>query len=122
LGVQQSSLQFTRRGGSAVAELRLVRPMATLLNRGLSVAVAVGYLTFAYLHGSGLDTAKVAAALLLPMACIWFPEALGDYPGTMRLHPITASTLAFLVCVGGWLLLLGVPLIAYFVMHANEQA
>jgi len=95
--------------------------MATLLNRGLSLLVALVYLTAAYLYGTGLDMAKVAAALLLPMACIWFPEALGEYTGTMRLHAITASTPAFLVCAGGWLLLVGIPLAAYFIMKASEQ-
>ncbi len=95
--------------------------MATLLNRGLSLLVALVYLTAAYLYGTGLDMAKVAVALLLPMACIWFPEALGEYTGTMRLHAITASTPAFLVCAGGWLLLVGIPLAAYFIMKASEQ-
>jgi hypothetical protein len=95
--------------------------MATLLNRGLSLFVALIYLTAAYLCGSGLDMAKVAVALLLPMACIWFPDALGEYTGIMRLQAITASTPAFLVCAGGWLLLVGVPLAAYFIMKASEQ-
>ena len=95
--------------------------MATLLNRGLSLIVALVYLTAAYLYGSGLGMAKVAVLLLLPMACIWFPEALGEYTGIMRLQAITASTPAFLVCAGGWLLLVGVPLVAYFIMKASEQ-
>ncbi len=47
------------------------------------------------------------------MACVWFPEALGNYAGTIRTRPITASTPAFLVCAGGWLVLIGVPVIAY---------
>jgi hypothetical protein len=95
--------------------------MVTLLNRGLSLLVAVLYLAAAYLYGSGLDAAKVAVALLLPMGCIWFPEALGQYTGTMRLHAITASTPAFLVCAGGWLLLVGLPLAAYLIMKTSEQ-
>jgi hypothetical protein len=39
----------------------------------------------------------------------------------MRLQAITASTPAFLVCAGGCLLLVGVPLVAYFIMKASEQ-
>ena len=104
----------------AVAQLFLVRSMATVLNRGLSLFVALVYLTAAYLYGSGLLTAKVAVVLLLPMACIWFPEALGEYTGVMRLQAITASTPAFLVCAGGWLLLVGVPLVAYLMMKGSE--
>ena len=93
--------------------------MATFLNCGLSLLVAVVYLTATYLYGSGADVLRVATALVLPMACIWFPEALGEYTGTMRLHAVTASTPAFLVCTGGWLLLVGVPVAAYFIMRAN---
>jgi hypothetical protein len=93
--------------------------MLTALNRGLSLLVALAYVAAAYFYGNGLDAIKVATALLLPMACIWFPEALGEYNGTMRLHAITAATPAFLVCAGGWLLLVGVPLIAYLIMSGS---
>ena len=106
----------------AAADFVLRRPVAAFFNRGLSAIIALTYIAAAYIHGGAPDTARVVAALLLPMACIWFPEALGEYAGTMRLHAITASTPAFLVCAGGWLLLVGVPLIAYFVMQASEQA
>ncbi len=101
--------------------LILVRSMATLINRGLSLVVAIVYLLAAILDGGGLVAAKLAVVLLLPLACIWFPEALGNYTGVMRLQAITASTPAFLVCAGGWLLLVGVPLVAYFIIKASEQ-
>ena len=87
--------------------------MATLINRGLSLLVYLGYLMSAYFTGAGIGTLKIAVFLLLPMACIWFPEELGGYTGTMRLHAITASTPAFLVCAGGWLILVGLPIIYY---------
>jgi len=95
--------------------------MAMLINRGLSLAVAIVYLVAAFVDGDGLIAAKVGVILLLPLACIWFPEALGNYTGVMRLQAITASTPAFLVCAGGWVLLVGVPLAAYFIMKASEQ-
>ena len=88
--------------------------MATIVNRGLSLLVFLGYVAFAYFVGTGLLAAKVAVALLLPMGCIWFPEALGSYSGTMRLHTITGETPAFLVCAAGWMLLVGIPVIGYF--------
>ena len=91
--------------------------MATLTNRGLSFLVATAYLVIALVFGGGLVAAKLAVVLLLPLACIWFPKALGNYTGVMRLQAITASTPAFLVCAGGWLLLVGVPLVAYFIMR-----
>jgi hypothetical protein len=94
--------------------------MATLVTRGLSAAVAVGYLTLAYFYGSGPDVLNVGAALLLPMACIWFSEAMGGYGGTIRLQAITAPTPTVFVGAGGWLLLVGVPLILFFVTQATE--
>src|SRR2546429_1581534 len=38
-----------------------------------------------------------------------------------KLHVITASTAAFVLCAGGWLLLVGVPFVAYFIMKASAQ-
>jgi len=95
--------------------------MATLINRGLSLLVATAYLVIALVFGGGLVAAKLAVVLLLPLACIWFPEALCNLTGLMRLQAFAESTLAFLVCAGGWLLLVGVPLMAYFIMKASEQ-
>jgi hypothetical protein len=89
--------------------------MATFVNRALSMAVYISYLIAAYHFGGGLLTAKVATALLLAMACIWFPEALGEYTGIMHYHAITNPTPAFLVCAGGWLILVGLPLLIYYI-------
>ncbi|MEP7014733.1 MAG: hypothetical protein ABI925_04770 [Verrucomicrobiota bacterium] len=93
--------------------------MATLVNRSLSMVVCLGYLAGAYLHGRGATVLWVATGLLLPMACIWFPEALGEFTGTMRLQAITAPTPAFLVWAGGWFILVGVPLLVYFFSPAT---
>jgi hypothetical protein len=87
--------------------------MATIINRGLSLIVAGVYLTAAYGHGGGATLLRVAMFLLLPMGCIWFPEALGEYTGTIRGQAMTSSTPAFLVCAGGWLVLVGAPVIGY---------
>jgi len=96
--------------------------MATLIDRGLSAAVAFTYIGVAYFHGGGLVVAKVAVALLLPMACIWFSEAMGQYSGMIRLQPVTESTPAVFVWAAGWFLLLGVPLILYFVMQPSVKS
>ncbi len=79
--------------------------MSTLINRGLSLLVYFAYLAAAYTHGGGAATLKVGAGLLLPMACIWFSESMGEYSGITRGQLMTASTPAFLVCAGGWLIL-----------------
>jgi hypothetical protein len=87
--------------------------MLTLINRSLSILVYFAYIAAGFTHGGGSVALKLAIGLLLPMACIWFPEPLGDYTGIIRGQLMTASTPAFLVCAGGWLVLIGVPLIAY---------
>ena len=89
--------------------------MVTLINRGLSLLVFLAYAIGAYNSDGVGITLKVAAALLLPMACIWFPDTLGEYTGMVRGQAITTSTPAFLVCAGGWLILVGIPVIGYFV-------
>ncbi len=96
--------------------------MGTHVSRGLSLLVVAVYVVFAAVDGGGLGAAKVAAAVLLPLACIWFPEALGGFGGSMRLHPITSSTPAFLVAAGGWLLLVGLPVMAFFIIRAADRA
>jgi len=89
--------------------------MLTFINRGLSLLVFLTYATGAYYSGGFGLTLKVTAALLLPMACIWFPDPLGEYTGFIRGQAITSSTPAFLVCAGGWLILVGIPLLGYLV-------
>jgi hypothetical protein len=88
--------------------------MPTLINRALSLLVYIMYLAAAYTHSGEAAAFKVAMGLLLPMACIWFSEPLGEYSGTIRGQAMTSNTPAFLVCAGGWLVLVGVPVIAYF--------
>jgi len=87
--------------------------VATIINRGLSVIVASAYLFAGYAHGGGATLLRVAMFLLLPVACIWFPEALGQYGGTIRGQAMTSSTPAFLVCAGGWFVLVGAPILGY---------
>ena len=87
--------------------------MRTFLNRSLSLLVYLAYIAAGFTHGGGAVALKLAISFLLPVACMWFPQPLGDYTGIIRGQLMTASTPAFLVCAGGWLVLIGVPLIAY---------
>lgn len=57
---------------------------------------------------------KVAIFLILPLACIWFSEAMGNYIGPTTSVAITERTPGCLVCFGGWLVLL-LPVIAVIV-------
>jgi len=75
-------------------------------NRILSGVLAVFYIVGAYAH-AGLELAwKVGMSVILPLACIWFADAMGDYVGPTSSGAITSTTPGWLVCIGGWLLLL----------------
>ena len=90
--------------------------MARLINRGLSLLIYVGYIVGAYVSGAGILAVKTAGLFLIPMACIWFSEALGGFTGMITpFYPITESTPAFLMCAVGWLLLVGAPLMIYLI-------
>ena len=75
-------------------------------NRTLSGLLAGIYVVAAY-TGSGAETAcQVGIFVILPLACIWFADAMGDYIGPTTRGAITSTTPGWLVCVGGWVLLL----------------
>ena len=77
-------------------------------SRIISGIIAIIYLVTAYL-ADGLElTCRVALFLLLPLACIWFSDAMGRYSSSgigMRGPAITGTTPGCFVALGGWLLL-----------------
>lgn len=81
-----------------------------MISRSLSSGVALAYLTAAYFWGGGIGVLRMMGFLALPLACIWFSEAMGAYTGCFRGHVITATTPGCIVAFGGWLLL-ALPLI-----------
>lgn len=95
------------------------RQRAHRIASGVVCAVWIG-LAF---HTGGLGQAfKTAAYFLLPMACIWFSEAMASYTGVMwgrgrfidqRSHPTFLRW-------GGWFLLLVVPLILILIFAINR--
>jgi len=48
-----------------------------VISRILSLLVALVYVVIALIAGAGWETVKLAAFLLLPLACIWFSEENG---------------------------------------------
>jgi hypothetical protein len=86
--------------------------MLVLINRSASLLVFLTYIAAGFARGGDRVALVMTILLILPLACIWFPRPLGDYAGTICGQIITSSTPAFLVCAGGWLVLVGVPLIA----------
>ena len=52
--------------------------------RVLSLVIAVGYVGIAWITEDSESAMKMGIYLLLPLACIWFSEAMGDYTGIVR--------------------------------------
>jgi len=89
-------------------------------SRIISGITAAGYLVAAFLAGGLELTWRVAAYLVLPLACIWFSEAMGDYTGpNFATRPaITRATPGCFVAFGGWLLLL-LPVIIGLILYLS---
>jgi hypothetical protein len=87
-------------------------------NRLISVLVAVIYLAIAFAHGGMEPTFKIGMFLILPLACIWFADAMGGYTGLTTSMPITAPSPGVIVCILGWVLLL-LPLIIGIIVYAE---
>ena len=88
-------------------------------SRTLSLLVAIVYVVMGCL--SARSTAKVFAsilifggALLFPLACIWFADELGEYVGALPGPGIDRRSPAWMVKVGGWILLLLPAVLFYF--------
>ena len=88
--------------------------MALLVNRAASGLVAGGYLVAAAISGGVSTTLMIAVFLLLPLACIWFPDEMGSL-AYFRGLPMD-ETPGCLVVAGGWLLLL-LPVICSLISY-----
>ena len=85
------------------------------ISRALSLVIAFIYLGIASYFA--LSAAKLFAsllitsgALLLPLACIWYGDELGEYVDAVN---ITRKSPGWMLKVGGWVLLL-LPAIRYW--------
>jgi hypothetical protein len=91
-------------------------------NRALSALVAVIYLVIAAIHGGAEMALKVAMFLILPLACIWFSDAMGSYTGFGSMlwssYPTTQQSPGVLVCIMGWVVLL-LPVIAVVIIYVS---
>jgi hypothetical protein len=81
--------------------------------RGLSLLIGVAYLLVMCLAAEPRSPAKILAsllitsgALLLPLACIWFGDELGEYVGAVPGPAIMKKSPGWMVKLGGWFLLL----------------
>ena len=83
----------------------------------LALLNAVVRFTRSVIHtGSiSMEHIKLAAGLLLVLALIWFPAELGSVSrGVGKGGRIDVATPPFLVSLAGWVLLVGVPALLYF--------
>ena len=82
-----------------------------MISRILSIVFALGYLTIALISGDPEIIFRVAMFLILPLACIWFGDEMGQYTGVaFGRGAITSETSGGFVVFGGWLLLV-VPIV-----------
>ena len=88
-------------------------------NRLISGLLAVSYLAIAFAHGGMEPAFKLGMCLILPLACIWFAEAMGGYTGPTSNMAITSPSPGVIVCILGWLLLL-LPVIIGAVVYAKR--
>jgi len=91
----------------------------------LSLLVGLGYIVAIIFndHGVSGNVFKCLAALLLPLAFIWFPDELGNYTGFSGFfgarNSIDSVTPPILISFVGWFFLVGFPILFYF---ANKYA
>jgi hypothetical protein len=88
-----------------------------MTSRILSGIIAVVHLVTAYMMFSGETAFIIGIFLILPVGCIWFSEAMGDYIGFggMDGPAITRITPGWVVAFGGWLLLL-LPVVIWLIV------
>jgi len=72
------------------------------LSRLLSLVVVLGYVVGTGVVVGMQSALKVSAAMLLPLACIWFPEVMGEFTGGRVNRGSPASFVWFF----GWILVL----------------
>jgi hypothetical protein len=81
----------------------------------LSLVIAVVYAALLIANQSAETAFKGCAVLLLPLALIWFPDQLGGMTGYVgRGGNIDTETPPVLVSIMGWLFLVGLPVLFYF--------
>lgn len=97
-----------------------------ITSRNLSLIVVLAYAAFALVGGSSRSAlAAVGAVLatmvyaLVPLACIWFGEGMGDYIGSAPGPAINRRTPGWMVQIGGWFLLL-LPALIFFFSFLNS--
>ncbi|HBA85273.1 MAG TPA: hypothetical protein DCZ95_14390 [Verrucomicrobia bacterium] len=86
-------------------------------SRIISGIIALAYIALGYFADGGETAFRIGMALILPMACIWFSDAMGSYTGVgLGKGAITSATPGCMVAFGGWLLLL-LPVVGGLILY-----
>lgn len=88
-------------------------------NRVLSALLAIAYLATGFAAGGGELMLRAALFLVLPMAGIWFSEAIGSYRGSISGKGFPTPVEGPAVRIAAWLLLLS-PVIAGIILEATK--
>lgn len=113
-------MRFHQHGTSSPYDGR--RPsMEITIGKILALLIAIAYLVIGiiseYLSEGyvGFEVLVVAAALVFPLALIWFPDEMGSFTGYVgRGGWIDNETPAVVVSLMGWFFLVGMPVLVYF--------
>ncbi|MFH1777755.1 MAG: DnaJ domain-containing protein [Candidatus Omnitrophota bacterium] len=76
------------------------------LSRKISLFICISYLICTYISGKEEDVVRMFLVLILPFACIWYSDELGNWTGAIRGQKITSTSPGCLVAFMGWVLLI----------------
>ena len=94
--------------------------MEVTIGKLLSLIIALVYVVLLIVNQSAKAAFEGSAVLLLPLALIWFPDELGTMMGYVGgSGNINTETPPILVSIMGWFLLVGMPLILYFIWRSS---
>jgi len=78
-------------------------------NRLLSGLIAVIYIAVEYAKSGSGSACGIAIAVVFPLACILYGEEMGTYLGPTPRGAMTETSPGWMVCAGGWFILLLLP-------------
>ena len=84
------------------------------MSRILSLVLVLAYVVYAGVAAGLVSAFKLLAILLVPLACVWFPEAMGDYTGGIVGRGVSRQSPSAFVWFLGWVVLLLPILIGMF--------
>jgi hypothetical protein len=97
-------------GGRDVDQWETAMSKGEIISRAASLVTAACYLCLAAFGKVPEDLAgPIGVALIIGLPLIWFPEPIGSLTGYFGHGAITVETPPFLVALGGWMFLIGVP-------------